>query len=538
MAFLRARNPSNDEGVDVYDFVIVGSGFGGSVSALRLVEKGYRVLLLEKGKRFAPKDFPKTNWNLRRWLWLPRLGWRGPFKMTFLRHLTAFSGVGVGGGSLVYANTLPIPREPFFRNKSWGHLADWQKELAPFYQTARGMLGAAPNRITGYTDQLFQEIASDLGKADAYAMPDVAVFQGTPGIEVPDPYFAGAGPSRTGCTSCGGCMLGCRFGAKNTLDKNYLYLAEAKGLELQPESQVDVIRPRQQGGYYVRVATSRPWRRKRPRWVAAQQVVCAGGVLGTVPLLQQLKAAGHLPKLSANLGRFVRTNNESLTGVLAGEKHDFSRGIAISSIVNLDAETHVEPVRYSKGSSFFRLLMAPHGPGSDASQRLAAVWQRFRQRPWQWCKQIFSPRLSERLQMLLYMESKESTLTLTWQRNWRNGFRTGLGTALPEGCSAPTSDIPQATDFADRFAAKVDGVVVSLVTETVGGVPSTAHILGGCCMGTGPEDGVINHRHEVFGYPGLYVIDGSAVSANPGVNPSLTITALAERAMSLIPSKA
>lgn len=520
--------------MSAWDYVIVGSGFGGSVSALRLAEKGYRVCVLEKGRRFAPRDFPRTNWDLRRWLWLPRIGWRGLFKMTFLPHVTVLSGVGVGGGSLVYANTLPVPKGEFFRAASWGDLADWEAELAPHYETAQRMLGATENPQRTYADQVLGEVASEVGRAEAFGPTRVAVYFGRPGETVPDPYFGGAGPARTGCTACGGCMLGCRVGAKNTLDKNYLWFAERAGAQVRPESEVVRVRPEPGGGYRVDVVE----RRRRRRVYRARNVVFAGGVMGTVDLLLRLRERGDLPDLSPRLGEFVRTNSEALIGVVSARRdRDLSRGIAITSILHTDEHSHLEPVRYPAGSGFFRLMGLPHVAGGSLPVRLLAMLGEVLRHPIRTLRAYLVPDWAKNTLILLYMRTLDGHLSLRRGRSPFTGFARGLTTALAEG-PAPAASIPEATDLAWRVAAKVDGVPQSMATETLLGIPTTAHVLGGCCMGRSAAEGVIDADHRVFGYDGLYVIDGSAVSANPGVNPSLTITALAERAMSKIPPKA
>jgi cholesterol oxidase len=514
-----------------HDVIVIGSGFGGSVSALRLCEKGYKVLVLEKGRRFAPRDFPKTNWDLRRWLWMPALGMHGIFKMTFLRHVTIFSGVGVGGGSLVYANTLPVPKEEFFRTGSWAGLRDWQAELAPHYVTAKRMLGAAPNPRLEPGDEVLLDIGRAMGREEHFGRTDVAVFFGDPGKRVPDPYFDGLGPERTGCTFCGACMTGCRVGAKNTLDRNYLHLAERLGLELLAETEVTAVRPRAEGGYAIEATTGLGVRRTK-RSFTADRVVLAGGVLGTVDLLLRMKddPAG-LPELSPRTGELVRTNSESLIAVITARRDkDLSKGVAIGSILHTDEHSHVEPVRYGAGSGFFRLLMAPHAPGETVFQRLGRAAGTVIRSPLRALKALLVPDLARYSQILLYMRSLEGTLSLRRGR--------GLRSELAPGAEAPKAFIPEASDIAARFAERVDGMPMSLITETLQGIPSTAHILGGACIGATPADGVVDDRHEVFGYPGLYVVDGSAVSANPGVNPSLSITAMAERAMTLIPAKA
>jgi len=511
-----------------WDYVIIGSGFGGSVSGLRLVEKGYRVLMLEKGRRFAAGDFPRSNWNLPRWLWMPALGFRGIFKMTFLRHVTVLSGVGVGGGSLVYANTLPTPKDEFFSLPSWKHLADWRTELAPHYATALRMLGAVQYPRDTYSDQVLREIAKDMGRPDQIVPARVAVYFGEAGKTVPDPYLGGEGPDRTGCIECGACMTGCRHNAKNTLDKNYLWLAEKRGLRIEADTEVTWVRELPAGGYRIDATSGATWFGKRKRSFTTRNAIFAGGVLGTVPLLLKLKASpAGLPRLSELVGAFVRTNSEALIGVTTRADRDMSEGIAITSVLHTDEHSHLEPVRYAKGSGFFRLLMAPHVPGESAPVRLARALAALVRNPIRFLRAYFVDDWAKRTMILLYMRTLEGHLQL------RRGA-LGLATAVAAG-PAPSAAIPEATELARRVEKKIDGYAGSLLTETILGTPTTAHILGGACMGANAEEGVIDHRHRVFGYDGLYVIDGSAISANPGVNPALTITALAERAMSFIP---
>ena len=516
---------------ETYDFIVVGSGFGGSVAGLRLVEKGYRVLLLEKGRRLGAADFARSTWNLRRWLWMPRLGFRGPFKMTFLRHLTALSGVGVGGGSLVHAGVLQQPPAEFFRAPSWGHLADWGDELEPHYRTARRMLGASRVPAPTYPDRIIAEVARSLGRESDHQPTEVSVFFGEPGKTVPDPFFGGAGPDRTGCTHCGGCMVGCRHGAKNTLDRNYLWLAERKGLELRADTEVVAVRP-SDGGYAVEALEGhRPWPRRRRSWRAAR-VVLAGGVLGTVPLLLRMRDDPRgLPRLSPELGHFVRTNSEVLMGVVTPDR-EMSEGVAITSILRTGDRSTLEPVRYPPGSGALRLLQAPHAPGETLGRRLAASARRVLRHPLPTLRTWVVRDWARHTLILLYMSTDESHLRL----RLRSG--TGLVTTDASEGQAPTAFIPEATEIADRIAREVDGYPVSFVMETLFATPTTAHVLGGATMGDTAETGVIGPDHQVWNYPGLYVVDGSAVSANPGVNPSLTITALAERAMSRIPAPA
>ncbi|MEM9727197.1 MAG: GMC family oxidoreductase [Myxococcota bacterium] len=517
-----------------YDWIIVGSGFGGSTSAHRLTQKGYRVLVIEKGRRWQPEDFPKNNWGIKDWIWQPQVGLRGIFQMTFLKHMTVYSGVGVGGGSLVYANTLPTPTKEFFEADSWGSLANWQTELEPHYKTAKKMLGAAENPLETRGDRIIQDIAKEIGRDSHYFPSEVAVFFGKAGQKVPDPYFDGEGPDRVGCTHCGACMTGCRVGAKNTLDKNYLYLAEKHGAEVLAETEVTHIAPRDGGGYRVTTESAQGGVE-----YTSDRLVMSAGVMGTIPLLLRMKDdPTGLPKLSDKLGWFIRSNSEALMAIVTPEKDsNFSKGVAITSVLHTDEHSHIEPVRYGEGSGFFRTMLVPHAPGRTFFGRALAALLMVLRNPIRWLKALFVPDLAKHTQILLYMRTLEGTLRMKLGRNWRTAFRRGLITELDDPDDAPKAFIPEATDLAHRFADKVDGVAANTLSETVFGIPSTAHILGGACMGASADTGVINTHHEVFNYPGMYVIDGAAISANPGVNPSLTITALAERAMSLIAEK-
>ncbi len=459
--------------------------------------------------------------------------------MTFLPHVTALSGVGVGGGSLVYANTLPVPGDEFFSAPSWGDLADWKAELAPHYATAKRMLGATRVPFTTLPDEVLREVGKDIGRESGWSPTDVAVFFGEPGVTVPDPYFGGEGPERTGCTRCGGCMIGCRHDAKNTLDKNYLWLAEKRGAKVEADTEVTWVRPLEGGGYAITARTGRsPFPvLRRTRTFTARSVVFSGGVLGTVELLLKLKESPDgLPKISEQLGDFVRTNSEVLMGVVTERRDvDLSEGIAIGSILQTDEHSHLEPVRYPAGSGFFRPLAMPHAPGDTVGTRLLNAGAMFAKRPWATLKAAFVPDWAKYTMILLYMRTSEGTLRMKLGRGIRTLFRRGLTTGTGSGPQAKAW-VPEATELARRIEKKLDGYTESLATETLLGIPTTAHILGGCCMGASAATGVIDDRHRVFGYDGLYVVDGSAISANPGVNPSLTITALAERAMSLIPA--
>ena len=515
-----------------HDFIIVGSGFGGSAMALRLCEKGYDVMVLEKGSQLGPKHFPKTNWNLPKWMWMPWAGFRGLFKMTFFPHVTILSGVGVGGGSLTYACTHPVPKESFFRTGSWADLADWKAELAAHYGVAKRMLGVNAVPFKTAPDEILEAIATDRGMPEAFHATDVAVYFGEPGKKVPDPYFGGRGPARTGCIRCGGCMLGCRHGAKNTLDKNYLHLARQLGMKLEADTEVTAVRPLPGGGYRVEAKQGRfmPFRKRVV--LTARNVVLAGGVLGTVDLLLRMKDdPDGLPGLSSMVGAQVRTNSEALIGVVAPDHpQDLSKGVAIGSIFQADDKSHLEVVRYPEGSGFFRLLTAPLVEGDTKFTRLARTLGTMLAHPITTFKGYFVGDLSKQSAILLYMRTAEGTLR--FKRAWHGGM-----TSATEAGAAPTAIIPEATELAAEFAAKIGGMPVSLITETFMSIPTTAHILGGAVMGDSPETGVVDKDHRVYGYDGLFVVDGASISANPGVNPSLSILALAERAASRIPAK-
>ena len=514
-----------------YDYVIIGSGFGGSVSALRLSEKGYKVLVIEKGKWWKPTDFPANNWDLKNWLYEPKLGLKGFFKMTFLNHVTVLSGVGVGGGSLTYANTLPIPKSPFYKSGSWKDLADWETELAPYYQLAYKMLGAAENPSVGPADKAVKQLAEEIGRADHFKPTKVGVYFGEPGKTVSDPYFDGKGPDRTGCTHCGECMTGCRRNAKNTLDKNYLYLAQQLGAEIWAESEVTDVKPidNQNGsdGYIIHYKTG-----KQQKTVRTKGVVFSGGVMGTIQLLLKIKEKS-LPNLSDLLGCSVSTNNEALINITASNDNpqDFTKGIAIGSILHTDENSHLEPTRYGHGSSFFKVMMLPMAYGSNIFIRIFKLIWEFLKAPVAFLKILFAKNFAAKTTVLLFMQTVNTTIRI------KKGRITPMKTVL-EGDQKPSAFIPEAQDLARRYGKIVGGKAMVSFAETLFGIPTTAHILGGARMGKNKVEGVINANNEVFGYQNMLICDGSMISANPGVNPSLSITAITERAMSKIPNTA
>ena len=511
-----------------YDYIIIGSGFGGAVSALRLSEKGYKVLIIEKGKWYKAEDFPKTNKNLKRWMWLPSFGFFGIFKMTFLRHVGILSGVGVGGGSLVYANTLPVPKSAFFESGSWSGLEKWKEELKPHYDLAKTMLGVSKNPYLADADKVLEQVAKEIKKESEFEPADVAVFFGKPDEVVKDPYFDGKGPDRAGCNFCGACMTGCRYNAKNTLDKNYLYLAQNNGAEIIAEQEVFDVKPIDTGGYEVHIKSSTKIFKKR-KSLTAHNVIFAGGVLGTVKLLLQLKQTS-LPKISDKIGHDIRTNNESLVGIPSLDKSkDFSKGIAIGSIVHTDPDSHLEPVRYGYGSTFWRYFMLPQTTGKNFVTRSINLLLNILKAPGRHLRIIFMPEISTKTPILLFMQHLDSTLRFS-----RGLF--GMKTNAQKG-ERPTAFLPRARELASKYARLVDGEPYVTPLESLFGIPTTAHILGGAVMGESKEHGVIDKNNKIFGYPDLMVCDGSMISANPGVNPALTITAVSERAMSLIPAK-
>jgi len=517
-----------------YDVLVIGSGFGGSVAALRLTEKGYRVGVLEAGARFADTDYPTTSFNLRRFLFAPRLGCYGIQRIDVLRDCLILSGAGVGGGSLVYANTLYEPLGAFYTDPQWGHITDWRAELAPYYDQAKRMLGVVTYPGFSPSDAVMAKVAAEMGVAHTFGPTPVGVFFGVPGEPAEDPYFGGAGPQRRGCIECGECMTGCRHDAKNTLVKNYLYLAEQSGAQVHPLTTVTAVRPLRGGGYAVDTRRTDRWRSGRQRWYA-DQVVLAAGALGTQRLLHRMRDEGVLPHVSDRLGVLTRTNSESLLGAIAKDPGvDYTRGVAITSSFHPDENTHIEPVRYGRGSNVMALLQTVLTDGDGPAPRwrtwLREVWQQRRIVP-----SLYDMRhWSERTVIALVMQSLDNSIT-TFTKGSRLTRRRRLTSRQGHGAPNPTW-IPQANDAARRMARVIGGTPGGNVGEQFN-VPLTAHFIGGATIGDSPSTGVVDAYQRVYGHPGLHIADGSAISANLGVNPSLTITAQAERALAMWPNR-
>jgi cholesterol oxidase len=524
-----------------FDWIVVGSGFGGSVSALRLAEKGYSVAVLECGKRFRDEDFPKSTWDLRRYFWAPKLGLRGIFRLSPFKDVSVVSGCGVGGGSLGYANTLYVPPSEFFKDPQWGDLDDWEAVLAPHYAEAQRMLGVVVHDQDDPADQLLREYGEHLGVGETYQKTPVGVYLDNPGKTVPDPFFDGEGPDRTGCLQCGRCMVGCPHGAKNTLVKNYLWLAERRGVEVTPDRTVTEIRPLGAAdgsdGYSVRSERSGLRSGRGVRAMTARGVIVAAGPLGTNKLLQRCRLGGALPKISNRLGELVRTNSESILAVTVPEDYpeDLTKRVAISSSIYPDPQTHIETVTYGKaGNSMSMLYTLMVGDGTRATRPLKLLAQIVRH-PGRFARVLFPRNWSSRTIIVLVMQTLDNAIALrpTLKRSGEVRLQTEQDPAKP----MPTF-IPAANAAAEWLAKRTGGIAQSSTTEALMNIPTTAHILGGAVIGHDPEDGVVDANQRVFGYENLLVCDGAAVPANVGVNPSLTITALAEHAMSQIPDAA
>ncbi len=517
----------------------MGSGFGGSVCALRLAEKGYRVLVIEQGKRWGDSDFPRTNWNLKKSLWVPLLRWFGVLKFSLFRHLMVVHGIGVGGGSLVYANTHLRPSEGFYKAIAARGFLDWQAELSPFFARAEAMLGVTDWKLMTPADHALREVATTMGRQDTFRLARVAVFLGEPGKTTADPYFHGEGPPRTGCTHCGACMTGCRVGAKNTLTKNYLYFAERRGTQILAQSRVTDIIPDRVGGYEVVTKSSTRWWPKK-NLLRARRVIVAAGCIGTVRLLLQCKyVTRSLPNISDQVGRDVRTNSEAITGVIESDLfsgRDHRQGVAITSQFRPDEFTTVEPVRYGPGSHLIRMLVAPAGDGYVLSQRLLSAIKTLLNHSHGFKKLIWPKEWSRQTFLLLVMQHVDNCLSFRLSRQRLLFFNRRLVTQS-QGTARSPSYIPIANEVTRMVAKNLNAMPLNGIADLTMGLATTAHLIGGACIASSPDSGVVNDRHEVFGYSGLYVVDGAAIPANLGVNPSLTITAMAERAMSFVSPK-
>jgi cholesterol oxidase len=536
--------PTSPDGGGDFDFdvIVVGSGFGGSVSALRLAEKGYKVAVLEAGARFRDEDFADTSWDVKRYLFRPEVGCYGIQRIDALRDCMIVSGAGVGGGSLVYANTLYEPLDAFYRDPSWAHISDWKAELAPYYDQAKRMLGVTENPLRTAADDVMYKVAEDMGVEATYHPTPVGVFFGGPGEThhdtVQDPYFGGAGPDRVPCRACGECMTGCRHNSKNTLVKNYLYLAEAKGVRVMPLTTVTRVLPLADGGYELTVKYTKAKRAtaRSTRKLTAEQVVVAAASLGTQRLLHRMKDEGHLPNLSDRLGYLSRTNSESILGAIAPSTSttDYSRGVAITSSFHPDEHTHIEPVRYGKGSNFMSMMQTVLTDGEGPQPR----WQKWMKEMWNQRRNIRElydfKHWSERTVIALVMQTVDNSITTFTKKVPGTNIRY-MTSRQGHGTPNPTW-IPVGNEAVTKMADIVGGTAGGSIGEPFNR-PLTAHFIGGCTIGDSPETGVVDPYQRVYGHPGLHITDGSAISANLGVNPSLTITAQAERAMSFWPNK-
>lgn len=527
-----------------YDVAIIGSGFGGSVSALRLTEKGYKVGVLEAGRRFADNEFAKTSWRLREFLWAPKLGCYGIQRIHLLRNVMILGGAGVGGGSLNYANTLYVPPDPFFNDQQWAHITDWRSELMPHYSQAQRMLGVVTNPTFTDADRIMKEVAEEMGCGDTFTPTPVGVFFGPggdkmPGKTVPDPYFGGAGPARTGCIECGECMTGCRHGAKNTLVKNYLGLAEKAGAQVLPMTTVTSLRQLPDGVWEIGTVRTGRWVRKHTATFTARHVIVAAGTFGTQKLLFSMRESGALSRISDRLGVLTRTNSESIVGAgryRAAPDLDLTHGVAITSSIHPTPDTHIEPVRYGKGSNAMGMLQTlmtdGTGPGGTDVPRWKQLVRSAVTNPRAALRMLSPRRWSERTVISLVMQHLDNSITTFVKKG-----PLGLQMTSKQGHGQPNPTwIPAGNQVTRRIAEKIDGVAGGTWGELFN-IPLTAHFLGGAVIGDSPESGVIDPYHRVYGYPSLYVVDGAAISANLGVNPSLSITAQAERAAALWPNK-
>jgi cholesterol oxidase len=530
-----------------FDYLVIGTGFGGSTAAHRLTQKGYSVGMMEMGRRWSAETYPRSNWHFHRWLWRPMLGMKGFFNLRWFKHVLVLHGNAVGGGSITYANTLLVPKQEIWQQGSWAGLKDWQAEMPAHYASAQKMLGVTENRILGPADHLLKEAADDWGCGESFYKTQVGVFFGdegaAPGKVYPDPYFNGEGPERNSCIACGGCMVGCRHNAKNSLDKNYLYFAEKQGAQVFAETKVIDVVPLNgkvdgEDGYEITTVSSTSLLRRHKRRWRAKSLVFAASSLGTQDLLFKLRDKGSLPNISPELGRRVRTNAESLIGVRLPGEQNMDEGIAIGSGIYLDDKTHIEATRYPRGSDAMGLLVTAMTRGKPNWRRVF-VWlytmlKLLFKAPKQAVASLIPFGLARQTVIFLCMQTLDGHIDMQYRRAWYWPWRkrmVSVGEPIP-------AHIPETSEFALRTARRLGGMAGSLITEVLFNIPATAHCMGGVGMGKSREEGVIDSQNRVFGYRNMLVCDGSMLSSNLGVNPSLTITALTEHAMSFIPQKA
>ena len=516
----------------IYDYIVIGSGFGGSVSSLRLVEKGYKVLLIEQGKRYNPEDFPKSNWNIPKYLWIPSLRCYGFQKLSFYTTASILSGTGVGGGSLVYANTLYIPPDDFFKNQSWNKFGNWKKILEPFYDKASFMLGRTKYSKLNIEDKVLEEVSKEMEAHESFDSVYVGVnIDGSE--EESDPYFNGLGPRRKGCVECAGCMVGCRENAKNTLDRNYLWFAEKMGLEIVPETKAEKI-TYHDGLYHVETESTTSLFRKGSRLFKSKGIIVAAGALGTLKLLlKQKHKYNSLPLLSDTLGYELRTNAETLCAV-SGASEKMNNGLAITSVFSPDPYTHVEIVKYPDKSNAMKWFFGLSVKGArTAAGRSLGLLQKTLSHPWQFLKTIFNFAWSTSTVIFLVMQTTDNSMKMIWKK----GLFGGKMKIDNRGNKKVPAFIPIGQEVMERYARKVAGVPQNILLEVFFNRPTTAHILGGCPMSDNAAFGVVDKNLKVHGYHDFYITDGSVIQGNIGVNPSLTITAVAEYCMDMIPSK-
>jgi cholesterol oxidase len=528
----------------IYDHVIIGSGFGGSVCAMRLVEKGYKVLVLEKGKRFREQDFAKSNWQFWKYIWMPAVRAFGILQISLLKGMMVLHGTGVGGGSLGYANALEIPNEATFATPAWNKPVPWGEVLRPYYKIAQKMLGTTRNPVLWKADEVLKQMADETGQGHTFRSIDVGVFFGEEGKTVADPYFDGQGPERTGCPQCGACLVGCRYNSKNTLPKNYLYFAEKGGAQILAEAEVVDVRPIAGGDpagarYEIEYRSSTRFMFRKIKIIKARNVIFSAGVMGSMALLLELRdVKKSLPKISQQLGNMVRTNSEALLGSTARSSDvNYSKGISITSIYNVTATTRVEPVRYPDGSSLMRILSAPlvDLQGSILRRMLdMAAW--IIRHPLDFARSMVLPGWAHNSTILLIMQNIDNRLRLRLGRSVYTFMRRGLVAATEPGFDV-SAQVAGSHELVRTFAQRTNGVPMGTFSENLLNLPTTAHILGGAPIGMDDSQGVVDEKFEIHNYPGLFIVDGSVVPANVGVNPSLTIVALAEYAMSQVKAK-